>query len=81
METIVFTGTAPSIPMLIGSERSEWKALAARKGHTVKGSVSSKTTLVVASYEAAKEGTTKWREAHARGVKIVSYEDYLMERF
>lgn len=71
VQTIVFTGEAPF------ETRQFWKNMAQEAGHIVKDSVTSKTTLVVASYLAAKEGTTKWLKANELGVPVMSYGEFI----
>lgn len=75
VRTVVFTGQSPKI---FDREvpRATWVKMASRVGFEVKGSVSSKVNLVVSSYEAAKEGTTKWLAAIDRDIQIISYEDF-----
>lgn len=71
MFDLVFTGHHPELT------REKLSQLATAAGHKVRTSFCSKTTLVVASYKAAKEGTTKARKALEKGVSLMTYEDFL----
>lgn len=66
---VVFTGAR-------SEGRAFWSSMAREAGYIVKGSVTSETDLLVSTYDAAADGTTKWREANSRGVKIVAYGDF-----
>lgn len=70
MYDIVFTGQGPK-------SRDEYKRLAERAGHVVRSHFCSKTNLVVGSYEAFKEGTTKARKALQNDVTRVSYAEFV----
>lgn len=75
MTTIVFTGQSPEV---FGRKvtRAMWTKLAEQAGYQTARSVTSKVDILVASYPAAKEGTTKWIKACEKGIRTISYEDF-----
>lgn len=71
MFDLVFTGEHPELT------RANLTKAAQEAGHKVRTSFCSKTTLVVGSYKAVKEGTTKARKALEKGVQLMAYDDFL----
>lgn len=70
MFDITFTGEDQEMT------REQLKALAEQTGHKVRSSVTTKTNLLVASYKAAKQGSTKWLKAQRQGIRTISYQDF-----
>jgi NAD-dependent DNA ligase len=73
MRDLVFTGDHPEFI------RRELQKLAERAGHKVRKQFCSKTNLVVATYQAAKNGTTKYRKAAEADVRIMGVEEFLAQ--
>lgn len=75
MADLVFTGACKQMT------REALAARAAKCGHKVRSSFCSKTNLVVANVDLAVElGSRKVQKAVAKGVAIMSYEEFF-QRF
>jgi len=68
---VVFTGECSTYT------RDQLKAICAQLGVQVNSSVTSKTDVVICSFLAAVDGTTKFCKAKEKGLPLMTYDDFL----